>query len=72
MDRVNAGGVPFAAAAESSSGWDAHRVWRERVHAARQAPGTDAPIALDLSRSTGWDPLETWRIRVQRARVAPK
>jgi len=72
MDRQNARGVPFAAAVESSSsGWDAHRVWRERVHVARRSPSTETPIEL-MSESAGWDPLETWRIRVRAPRHSTK
>jgi hypothetical protein len=74
MDRLNESGVPFAAVLDSATtGWDSHRVWRERVHEARRAPDAEAPaISLLLGRSAGWDPHETWRIRVQRPRRLAK
>jgi hypothetical protein len=74
MDRLNARGVPFAAAfALPTDGWDSHQVWRERVHEARRAPEGGTPaISLLIDQSAGWDPHETWRIRVQRPRRAAK
>lgn len=70
MDRQNALGVPLLVAVEGPSGWDAHRVWQERVHEPRRPATANTPtISVTLGGSAGWDPLETWRLRVQRPRA---
>ena len=71
MDRVHEQSVPSGAHEGSTSGWDSHAVWRERIHAPRHPVANATPvIASVLTASAGWDPLETWRIRVQQARPA--
>ena len=54
----------------STSGWDAHAIWQERVrnpHLGVASRRTPASIVLEEG-SSGWDPLETWRLRIQRPR----
>ena len=58
---------------QSTSGWDAHTVWQERVRAPRAGVAARAgtPRITLADQSAGWDPLETWRLRVQRLRKQP-
>jgi hypothetical protein len=74
MDRLNARGLAYPAAAElPSSGWDPHAVWRERVEGPRRLGLAGEPPAITVSdTSAGWDPLEIWRLRVRRPRRAAK
>lgn len=62
--------------AESSTGWDAYAVWRDRVHGARERAHSSGARATTVVRSaqqesvtTGWDPREIWQGRVRGARA---
>ncbi|HUO79201.1 MAG TPA: hypothetical protein VMU00_03585 [Steroidobacteraceae bacterium] len=75
MDRPVSTPVALAPGVDnvSSSGWDAHTVWQERVRNPHLGAGRAAgsPRIRLEDHSAGWDPLETWRLRVQRPRKKP-
>ena len=75
MDRLAAPSGRYSITTESeTAGWDAQRVWAQRVHEPRQRRRLPRIAATDIAvapEPAGWDPFETWRRRVQRARRRP-